>query len=166
MKAEYRLMWLLMLCLFFLQGCGSMPIGANEILPISQQATVTGIYAVQTGAEPLGQIWQNARGLQVVIWPGARDGSQQLWNFACLVGDCRGEMLRYIAGPGKATTGIRMSMFVEYLKQNGWVQVTGAANVTRVISEAMAVMNGVITGYMVLPIAPGMMDEPGAAVQN
>lgn len=166
MNTEHKLMWVLMVALLALQGCSAgIPIGPAEVLPISQQATVTGIYAVQTGAEPLGQIWQNARGLQVIIWPGAASEGEQLWNFACLVGDCRGETLRYIAGPGKAVSGMRMSMFVEYLRQNGWTQVVGASNVARAISQAMSVMEGAITGWLVVPVVVPA-SEPGAPVQN
>lgn len=168
MKTEYKLMWVLVSCWFFLNGCATgVQVGPAEILPISQQATVTGIYAVKIGAEPLGQVWQNARGLQVVIWPGAQAGAEQLWNFACLV-ECKpgwqSEVTRYLAGPGKAVTWVRMSQFIEYLRQNGWAQITGGSAVTS-ISQSLSAMEGVITGFMVVPIVP-MMDEPGVSVLN
>lgn len=156
---QYKLMWLLMICLFTLDGCAGsgIPIGPAEILPITETATVSGIYAVSIGAEPLGRIMQNARtGLQVVIWPGAQSSGEVLWNFACLV-ECKpgwdGQVTRYIAGPGRTMTWMRMSQFVEYLRQNGWVQVTGAAvSAAESIGSAVSMMSGAITGFMVVPV--------------
>ncbi len=140
-----------------LNGCAS-PIGTAEVLPISQQATVAGVYAVKTGAEPLGRILQNANGLQVVIWPGAQGSGEQLWNFACLI-ECKpgweGEVTRYIAGPGRTMTWMRMSNFVEYLKQSGWVQISAASSAAvQAIGSAVQTMSGALVGFMVVPVMP------------
>lgn len=140
----------LLLAVNLLVSC-SAPVGQAEILPITEQATVTGVYAVKVGAEPLGKIFENVIGTQIVVWPGAQVGREFLWNFACLV-RCpegwSGELVRYIAGPGRTTTWMKMSEFVSELKANGWVEISSSSAVANFAQAT----RGIITGFMVVPV--------------
>ncbi len=153
--------WMALVLAWNLAACaGGIPVGAAEVLPISQAATVEGVYSVAIGAEPLGKVLENAQQLRVVVWPGARmtteAGVEQLWNYACVLrcdGDWLAQIPRYVAGPGRTTSAATMSRFVADLKASGFRELAPSALAAgESVSAFASQFSGVIFGFMVLPV--------------
>ncbi len=162
MKKSYCSNWIaLVLAWNLLTACsGGIPVGAMEILPISQQATVSGVYSVAIGAQPLGRVLENAQQLRVVVWPGAKmatsAGVEQLWNYACVLrceGDWLNQIPRYVAGPGRTVNGATMSKFVADLKAMGFRELAPSALAAgESLSAFASQLSGAVFGFMVLPV--------------
>lgn len=152
----------LSLLIFFtllVHGCapsGPLPIADGHVMELAQQTTVTGIYAVLNGAQPLGQVW--VKGAQSVIaWP--QSGG---WAWACLRFNCRDwlGMFRFTAqGKGNVANVSTWSDLANWMSANGWqrlapVTLPGSLTAGETVTGFLSQMSGVITGFMIVPILP------------
>lgn len=135
-----------------LMSCASgMPIGPQEILPMTQQQVVTGVASVFNGSQPIAFMFERASGLRVLFWPGATDGATTLWNFVCLQNCAPGWQS---IGNGFAMTGARASEFAQYLQDGGWQQVAPVtAGVTAegmTLHQWLQFAGSTLTGFMIV----------------
>jgi hypothetical protein len=153
-----------------LGGCAGMPIGPDETLAISQQATFVGVASVKAGLEPLAKVLENPTGSQILFWPGARNGSEILWNMACLVrcqSGWQNETLHYIASNGRTMAAAKASSFTQELIDSGYwrvVPMTPTAIAQMAASVSMAVGSNWYS-IVVAPALPAML-ESGPALDG
>jgi hypothetical protein len=154
---EMILIWTLIL-----SGCApGMPIGANEVLPLTSQQLTTGVYSVFSGAQPIAWMFQHASGLRILVWPGATNGAQTLINVACIE-QCPTGWEHFVVSNGFAMTGQRASDFVAYLKSSGWQQLppvlASVAAKGQTVADWMSMVSQSLSGFfIVVPVTPGMM---------
>jgi hypothetical protein len=169
-KIEMLWMWLVALSVA-LAGCSSgMPIGPNEVLPLSQQQLTTGVYSVFSGAQKTAWMFQHSSGLRILLWPGATTEAQTLINVACIE-TCPSGWEHFVINNGFAMTGQRASEFAAYLKQSGWQQMApvlaSVASKGQSVTEWMQLMSQSLSGFLiVLPVAPGTMPDEAWEVQS
>jgi hypothetical protein len=153
MKKLINHLSIILIAFNFLTACSGMPVGPNELVHISQQQTVTGVYAVKAGLQPLAQVLENPTGSQILFWPGAKNGSQVLWNMACLLrcqGDWQGEVTRYIAASGKAMTAERAGQLTRGLVESGWWRAVPLTGATLAQASAVLAANVAANWYTIL----------------
>jgi hypothetical protein len=158
MNTQYKSMWLLTALVILLQGCagGPIPVADGQVLALAEQSTVTGIYSVLNGAQPLGEVW--VKGAQsVVAWP--QSGG---WAWACLRFNCEGWLgyFRFTAqGQGNVANWKTWSDLAGWMKANGWVRLPsatlpGALTAGETVAGFLSQMSGAITGFLIIPVMP------------
>jgi hypothetical protein len=171
---QYTYMYLLVVSMLVLNSCagGGIPITAAEMKPITEQALVTGVASIMNGAQPLAKVLENSFGTRLLVWPGARSGTDILWNMACLIRCNPGwqaEVTHYLVGPGQTMRAEPMSAFVQSLKNSGWREIVPTAvavgkAVGSGVGGAVSTLTGVIIdGFTVIPVTPStieMIQEP------
>lgn len=139
-----------------LNGCAAAPIpplAYGQVEPMTQQATITGIYSVLNGSEVFGEVWVKG-GHVVISWP-----QSQGWAWACLNFKCTDPLgnFRWTAG-GQANIGNwqTWSDMANFLKGTGWQKLTREVLPTAVtagetVGGFLSQMAGAITGFMFVP---------------
>lgn len=150
---RYKILEFVMLVLL-LQSCAGMPIGNNELLPMTQQQVVTGVVNVFTGNQSIYFSFQHTSGLRILLWPGANDGNTVLWNMVCIE-QCGPGWQR--VGAGLAMSYQRASSFAQYLKSADWKEITPAlAGIPVWIQENSNILSGF---FVVFPVIPSLIPE-------
>jgi hypothetical protein len=173
MNAKYRehLLSVLLLATLLLQGCApGMPIGANEILPLTSQQLTTGVYAVFSGQQPIAWMFRHTSGLRILMWPGATNGATTLINVACIE-TCPNGWEHFVVSNGFTMTGVRASDFAAYLKQSGWQQMApvlaSVAAKGQSVSQWMSLMSQSLTGFfLIIPITPDTLPAEALEVRG
>jgi hypothetical protein len=125
---RYKVCEMILIWALIPSGCAGMPVGANEILPMTQQQIATGVYNIANGGQPIYFVLRHTSGLRVLLWPGAQSNGQTLWNAVCVQVCQAGWQNQVIAvSKGFSMTGKRASEFAAYLRAGGWHQVPIAA---------------------------------------
>lgn len=155
-RREIVLMWAVAITLL-LQGCAGMPIGNTELLPMTQQQVVTGVYSVLSGEQPIAFVFQHTSGLRILLWPGATNGDTTLWNMVC-IRMCQPGWWHTV-GDGLSMTGVRASAFADYLQAGGWQRLTpvvaSVAAKGQSVNQWLNVVANSLSGFLiVLPVAP------------
>jgi hypothetical protein len=153
---------LLSIALLFtlLNSCSGMPIGDAEILPMSSQQVVSGVYEVFSGQQKISFMFQHTSGLRIIFWPGASNGSQVLWNIVCLE-QCPPNWEHFVVSNGFSATWQRASEFAAYLRAGGWHQVPLAAASAGYssVKSWLDLMASSLTGFfivvpVIMPVQP------------
>jgi hypothetical protein len=154
----------LIVIVFNLVSCSGIPVGPNELLPMTQTQVVTGVYSVLSGEQPISFVFQHASGLRILLWPGATNGETTLWNLVC-IRMCNPGWWRTV-GDGMSMTGARASAFADYLQAGGWQRLTpvvaSVAAKGQSVSQWMDLVANSLSGFfIVIPVIPAMIPEEG-----
>lgn len=131
---------------------GPLPVADGQVLPLAQQATITGIYGVLNGAQHFGEVWVKDN-RAVVAWP--QTGG---WAWACLRWNCSSWLsyFKFTAqGNGSIANVKTWSDLASWLSNNGWTKLASEALPTALtgaetVSGYVQQMAGSITGFVLM----------------
>jgi hypothetical protein len=159
MKTLINHLAIILIAFNLMTGCapaGQLPIAEGQVLALSQRVTLTGVYSVLNGAQPLGKVFTNGQ-LSVVAWP--QSGG---WAWACLRFQCpdwAGQFRIFAGGNGNLTTATTFSQLAEFIKSKGFNELPktigpAALSASESIGGYLSQMAGALTGFMIVPVLP------------
>jgi hypothetical protein len=159
MKKLIEHLAIILIAFNLMTGCapaGQLPIAEGQVLEISQRVTITGIYSVLNGAQPLGKVFTNGQ-LSVVAWP--QSGG---WAWACLRFQCQDwatQFRIFAGGNGQLTTATTFSQLADFIKSKGFDELPktmgpAALTASESIGGYLTQMSGALTGFIVIPVMP------------
>jgi hypothetical protein len=134
---------------------GPTMVGPQELVGVTEQQAVTGVYAALTGAEPLAQVEVNSLGTLKVAWPGP----DVLWRFTAVYKSIGADgQIVYRVGEVKCGSA---ELARTFMGGEGWTKVPRELLPTLLMTARtspvgvmLQSMSGALTTIITLPVLP------------